>query len=72
MHREQNGQRQTDVENEQCGDPSQASMEATSNMAPDEMMEVHTVGNYKEVSSLCRNMLSGSMEACPGNLHNQS
>ncbi|KAG2638525.1 transcription factor MYB124-like [Panicum virgatum] len=63
--REQNGQRQTDVENEQCSDPSQASMEATSNMAPDEMMEVHTVGNYKEVSSLCRIMLSGSMEACP-------
>ena len=71
MHREQN-ERQTDVGNEQCSGPSQASMEATSNMAPDEMMEVHTVGNYKEVSSLCRNMLSGSMEACPGNLHNRS
>ncbi|CAN6219600.1 unnamed protein product [Urochloa humidicola] len=60
--REQNGQRQTDVENE---GPSQASMEVTSNMAPDGMMEDHTVDNCKEVSSLCRNMLSGSMEACP-------
>ncbi|RLN33182.1 uncharacterized protein C2845_PM03G13530 [Panicum miliaceum] len=64
--REQNGQRQTDVENEQCSGPSQASMEVTSNMTPDEMMEDHIVGNCKEVSSLCRNMLSGSMEACPG------
>ncbi|PAN14981.1 hypothetical protein PAHAL_2G455700 [Panicum hallii] len=64
--REQNGQRQTDVENMQCSDPSQASMEVTSNMAPDEMMEDHTVGNCKEVSSLCRYMLSGSMEPCSG------
>ncbi|CAL5085757.1 unnamed protein product [Urochloa decumbens] len=61
--REQNGQRQTDVENE---GPSQASMEVTSNMAPDGMAEDHTVDNCKEVSSLCTNMLSGSMEACPG------
>ncbi|CAN6226197.1 unnamed protein product [Urochloa humidicola] len=60
--REQNGQRQTGVENE---GPSQASMEVTSNMAPDGTMEDHTVDNCKEVSSLCRNMLSGSMEACP-------
>ncbi|CAL5061483.1 unnamed protein product [Urochloa decumbens] len=60
--REQNGQRQTDVENE---GPSQASMEVTSNMAPDGIMEGCTVDNCKEVSSLCRNMLSGSMEACP-------
>jgi myb proto-oncogene protein len=50
----------------QCSDPSQASMEVTSNMAPDEMMEDHTVGNCKEVSSLCRYMLSGSMEPCSG------
>ncbi|CAN6206165.1 unnamed protein product [Urochloa humidicola] len=60
--REQNGQRHSDVENE---GPSQASMEVTSNMAPDRMMEDHTVDNCKEVSSLCRNMLPGSMEACP-------
>ncbi|XP_022680418.1 transcription factor MYB88 isoform X2 [Setaria italica] len=63
--REQNGQRQTDVENEHCTGPSQASMEVTSNMVPDEMMEDHTVDNCKEVSNLCRNMLSRSMEACP-------
>jgi len=63
--REQN-ERQTDVGNEQCSGPSQASMEVTSNMAPDEMIEDHTVGSCKEVSSLCRKMLSGSMEACPG------
>ncbi|KAG2646970.1 hypothetical protein PVAP13_2KG541700 [Panicum virgatum] len=69
--REQN-ERQTDVGNEQCSGPSQASMEVTSNMAPDEMIEDHTVGSCKEVSSLCRKMLSGSMEACPGNLHNRS
>ncbi|CAL5084190.1 unnamed protein product [Urochloa decumbens] len=60
--REQNGQRQTDVENE---GPSQASMEVTSNMAPDGMTEDHTVDTCKEVSSLCTNMVSGSMEACP-------
>ncbi|OEL13752.1 hypothetical protein BAE44_0025231 [Dichanthelium oligosanthes] len=63
--REQSGQRQTDVDNEHCSGPSQASMEVTSNMAPDEMMEDHPVDNCKEVSSLCRSMLSGSMEACP-------
>jgi myb proto-oncogene protein len=69
MHREQNGQRQADVENEHCTGPSQASMEVTSNMAPDEMMEDHTVHNCKEISNLCRNMLSGSTESCLGNLH---
>ncbi|KAG2646963.1 hypothetical protein PVAP13_2KG541700 [Panicum virgatum] len=63
--REQN-ERQTDVGNEQCSGPSQASMEVTSNMAPDEMIEDHTVDNCKEDNNLCRNVLSGSMEPSPG------
>nr|CAB3458683.1 unnamed protein product [Digitaria exilis] len=63
---EQNEQTQTDVGNEQCNGPSQISMEVTSNMPPNEMMEDHSVDTCKEVSSLCRNILSGSMQAFPG------
>lgn len=63
MHREQNGQTQTDVDNGQCNGHSQTSMEVTSNVAPDEMMEDHQVDTGKEVSS---------MQAFPGKLHYQS
>lgn len=67
---EHNGQ--TDGENERCNVSSQTSMEVTSNMVPEEMMEDCPVDNCKEDNSLCRNMLPGSMEPCPGNLCYQS
>ncbi|XP_066400437.1 uncharacterized protein [Miscanthus floridulus] len=57
---------QTDVDNDQCNGSLQTSIEVTSNMVPEEMMEDCPVDNCKEDSSLCRNVLSGSTEPCPG------
>jgi myb proto-oncogene protein len=43
-------------------------MELTPGMTPDELMEACPVDSCKEDNSLCINVLSGSMEPCPGNL----
>jgi hypothetical protein len=59
---------QTDVDNDHCNGSSQTSIEVTSNMVPEEMMEDCPVDNRKEDSSLCKNVLSESTEPCPGNL----
>lgn len=66
MIREQNGQ--IDVHDEQSSGPSQARMEVTSDMALAELTEACPIDNCKEDNSLCPNVLSGSMEPCPGNL----
>ncbi|OQU90308.1 transcription factor MYB124 isoform X2 [Sorghum bicolor] len=57
---------QTDVDNDHCNGSSQTSIEVTSNMVPEEMMKDCPVDNCKEDNSLCRNVLSGSTEPCPG------
>nr|CCU64201.1 ScMYB49 protein [Saccharum hybrid cultivar Co 86032] len=57
---------QTDVDNDHCNGSSQTSIEVTSNMVPEEMMEDCPVDNCKEDSSLCKNVLSESTEPCPG------
>ncbi|CAD6217006.1 unnamed protein product [Miscanthus lutarioriparius] len=57
---------QTDVDNDHCNSSSRTSIDVTSNMVPEEMMEDCPVDNCKEDSSLCRNVLSGSTEPCPG------
>ncbi|XP_062189100.1 transcription factor MYB124-like isoform X2 [Phragmites australis] len=57
---------QIDVHDEHSHDTSQISMEVTSDMLPDEKMEDCPVDNCKEDNSLCRNVLSGSMEPWPG------
>ncbi|KAG2646968.1 hypothetical protein PVAP13_2KG541700 [Panicum virgatum] len=62
--RELNGQ--IDVHNHQSYCPTQATMEVTTEIAPDELMEACPVDNCKEDNNLCRNVLSGSMEPSPG------
>lgn len=45
-------------------------MEVISDMAPDEVMKTCPVDNCEEHNnSICQNVLSGSMEPCPGNIH---
>lgn len=61
---EQNGQ--IDVHAEQCFGSSQTIIEVISDMAPDEVMETCSADNREEHSSICRNVLSGSMAPCPG------
>jgi hypothetical protein len=66
MNREQNGH--IDAHDNQSYGHSQATMELTPGMTPDELMEACPVDSCKEDNSLCINVLSGSMEPCPGNL----
>lgn len=66
MQSEHNGR--TDVDNDHCNGSSQTSIVVTSNMVPEEMMGDCPVDNCNEDSSLCRKVLSGSTEPCPGNL----
>jgi transcription factor MYB, plant len=57
------------VHAEQCFGSSQTIIEVISDMAPDEVMETCSADNREEHSSICRNVLSGSMAPCPGNVH---
>lgn len=66
INREQNGQ--IDVNAEQCFGSSQTIIEVISDMAPDEVMETCSADNCEEHNSICRNVLSGSMAPCPGNV----
>ncbi|KAJ1291998.1 hypothetical protein BS78_02G359400 [Paspalum vaginatum] len=62
--REQN--EQIDVHDEQCYGPSQTIMEVMPEMTPVEVMKACPAENCKDHSSICRNLLSGSMEPSPG------